>query len=101
MQQTSEVVFTEQVAAYGGTYCFPRKGLESLRHTVYDRPMTNRPAVVVTGGAGYIGSHAALAFREAAYPVVVVDDLSTGRRDSLPEDVLFIEGDAGDAEPTP
>ena len=60
--------------------------------------MTNRPAVVVTGGAGYIGSHAVLAFREAAYPVVVVDDLSTGRRDSLPEDVLFIEGDAGDAE---
>jgi len=60
--------------------------------------MTNRPAVVVTGGAGYIGSHAVLAFREAAYPVVVVDDLSTGRCDSLPEDVLFIEGDAGDAE---
>ena len=60
--------------------------------------MTNRPAVVVTGGAGYIGSHTVLAFREAAYPVVVVDDLSTGRRDSLPEDVLFIEGDAGDAE---
>ncbi len=60
--------------------------------------MTNRPAVVVTGGAGYIGSHAVLAFREAAYPVVVVDDLSTGRRDSLPEDVLFIEGNAGDVE---
>ncbi len=32
--------------------------------------MTNKPAVIVTGGAGYIGSHAVLTFREAAYPVV-------------------------------
>ncbi len=60
--------------------------------------MTNKPAVIVTGGAGYIGSHAVLAFREAAYPVVVVDDLSTGRRDSLPDDVVLVEGNAGDAE---
>ena len=57
--------------------------------------MTNRPAVIATGGAGYIGSHAVLAFREAAYPVVVVDDLSTGRRASVPDDVLFIEGNVG------
>ncbi len=60
--------------------------------------MTSKPAVLVTGGAGYIGSHAVLAFREAAYPVVVVDDLSTGRRDSLPDDVVLVEGNAGDAE---
>ncbi len=60
--------------------------------------MTIKPAVIVTGGAGYIGSHAVLAFREAAYPVVVVDDLSTGRRDSLPDDVVLVEGNAGDAE---
>ena len=57
--------------------------------------MTNRPAVIVTGGAGYIGSHAALAFREAAYRVVVVDDLSTGRRESEPDGIPFIEGNAG------
>ncbi len=55
--------------------------------------MTNKPAVVVTGGAGYIGSDAVLAFREAAYPVV--DDLSTGRRESVPDGIPFIEGKAG------
>ena len=37
-------------------------------------------AVLITGGAGYVGSHAVLAFREAGYAVVVLDDLSTGRR---------------------
>jgi len=53
---------------------------------------------LITGGAGYIGSHAVIAFRDAGLPVVVLDDLSTGRRDRLPEDVPFIEGDAGDGE---
>ena len=55
-------------------------------------------SVLVTGGAGYIGSHAVLAFLEAGYRVAVVDDLSTGRRDSVPDDVPFIEGDVGDTE---
>ena len=53
-------------------------------------------SVLITGGAGYIGSHAALAFREAGYSVVVLDDLSAGRRDMVPGDVAFEEGDAGD-----
>ena len=52
--------------------------------------------VLITGGAGYIGSHAVLAFREAGYGVTVVDDLSTGRREAVPEGVPFFEGDAGD-----
>jgi len=52
--------------------------------------------VLVTGGAGYIGSHAVLALREAGYGVVVVDDLSTGRRDAVPDDVPLVEGNAGD-----
>jgi len=51
--------------------------------------MTDKPTIIVTGGAGYIGSHAVLAFGEAGYPVVVVDDLSTGRRDSVPDDCLL------------
>ncbi len=52
--------------------------------------------ILITGGAGYIGSHAVLAFREAGGAVVVLDDLSTGRREVVPEDVPLVEGDAGD-----
>ena len=55
-------------------------------------------SVLVTGGAGYIGSHAVLAFLEAGYRVAVVDDLSTGRREAVPDGVPFIEGVVGDAE---
>ncbi len=54
--------------------------------------------VLITGGAGYIGSHAILAFREAGYDVVVLDRLSTGHRSAVPADVPFIRGDAGDLE---
>lgn len=53
--------------------------------------------ILITGGAGYIGSHAVLAFREAGYKVVVLDDLSTGRRDLLMPEVPLVEGNAGDA----
>ncbi|MFV3131427.1 UDP-glucose 4-epimerase GalE [Niveispirillum sp. KHB5.9] len=53
--------------------------------------------VLVTGGAGYIGSHVVLALRAAGRPVVVLDDLSTGSRASVPADVPLVVGDAGDA----
>lgn len=52
--------------------------------------------VLVTGGAGYIGSHAVLALREAGCDVVVLDDLSTGSTAAVPDDVPFVEADAGD-----
>ncbi len=55
-------------------------------------------AVLITGGAGYIGSHAVLAFREAGVRVVVLDDLSTGRRSAVPADVPFVQGDIADAD---
>jgi UDP-glucose-4-epimerase GalE len=42
--------------------------------------MTNRPAILVTGGAGYIGSHCARALDAAGYRPVVYDNLSTGHR---------------------
>jgi UDP-glucose 4-epimerase len=39
---------------------------------------THKPKILVTGGAGYIGSHAVLALLDAGYPVVVLDNLITG-----------------------
>ena len=57
---------------------------------------TQRPAVLVTGGAGYIGSHAVLALLDAGWPVVVIDNLTTGFRWAVPEAATFAEGDIGD-----
>ncbi len=56
----------------------------------------NHSTILVTGGAGYIGSHVVLALRDAEWPVVVVDDLSTGRRDLVAPDIPFVEGDVAD-----
>ena len=53
--------------------------------------------ILVTGGAGYIGSHAVLALRDAGWPVAVIDNLTTGFRWAVPEDVAFYEGDIEDA----
>ena len=52
--------------------------------------------VLVTGGAGYIGSHAVLELLDAGWPVTVIDNLVTGFRDAVPEGVPFYEGDVGD-----
>jgi UDP-glucose 4-epimerase len=52
--------------------------------------------VLVTGGAGYIGSHAVLALTDAGWPVAVIDDLSNGSREAMPEDVPFHEGSIAD-----
>lgn len=54
--------------------------------------------VLVTGGAGYIGSHAVLALRDAGWPVAVVDNLSTGFAFAVPGDVPFYEGDIADVD---
>ncbi|OYX47291.1 MAG: UDP-glucose 4-epimerase GalE [Sphingomonadales bacterium 32-64-22] len=54
--------------------------------------------VLVTGGAGYIGSHAVLALKDAGWPVAVIDNLVTGFRFAVPEDVPFYEGDIADPE---
>ena len=53
-------------------------------------------AVLVTGGAGYIGSHMALELADNGETVVVLDNLSTGIGRLVPPGVLFIEGDVGD-----
>jgi UDP-glucose 4-epimerase len=53
-------------------------------------------SVLVTGGAGYIGSHVALALLEAGHAVSVIDNLSNGVRRTVPPSVLFCEGDVAD-----
>jgi UDP-glucose 4-epimerase len=56
----------------------------------------DRRTVLVTGGAGYIGSHAVLALLDANWPVVVIDDLSTGFGWAVPEGAAFARGDIAD-----
>ncbi|GAA5054357.1 UDP-glucose 4-epimerase GalE [Erythrobacter westpacificensis] len=60
--------------------------------------MANKVPVLVTGGAGYIGSHAVLALRDAGWPVAVIDNLVTGFRFAVPDDVPFYEGDIADGD---
>ncbi len=55
-----------------------------------------RQSVLVTGGAGFIGSHVAEYLHTAGFQVVVLDDLSGGNRDSVPEGVLFEQGSVVD-----
>ena len=59
--------------------------------------MSDKPfSVMVTGGAGYIGSHAVLALLDAGWPVVVVDNLATGFRWAVPDEARFVQGDVAD-----
>jgi UDP-glucose 4-epimerase len=53
---------------------------------------------LLTGGAGYIGSHIVRAFQAAGTPVVVLDDLSTGFRSYVPPGVPFIDGSVTDPQ---
>jgi UDP-glucose 4-epimerase len=53
-------------------------------------------SVLVTGGAGYIGSHMALELLDAGEAVVVLDDLSTGLGWAVPKGATFVAGDVGD-----
>ena len=57
----------------------------------------DKPSVLVTGGAGYIGSHVVLRLVEAGYRVVVLDDLSTGFRESVIGAPLVV-GNCGDKD---
>jgi UDP-glucose-4-epimerase GalE len=52
--------------------------------------------VLVTGGAGYIGSHAVRELRDAGHEVTVLDDLSYGHRQAVPGGVRLVEGDLAD-----
>ena len=51
-----------------------------------------KPAILVTGGAGYIGSHAVLELLDAGYPTVVIDNLVTGFRWAVDPRAVFVQG---------
>ena len=51
--------------------------------------------LLVTGGAGYIGSHTALQLIEAGHEIVILDNLYSGHRWAVPKEALFVEGDVG------
>ncbi len=53
---------------------------------------------LVTGGAGYIGSHVVRAFGQVGLDVVVLDDLSSGHREFVPPDVPFVAGSVLDVD---
>ena len=52
---------------------------------------------MLTGGAGYIGAHIVRSFQDAGLPLVVLDDLSTGVRENVPDGVPFVEASVADA----
>jgi len=54
--------------------------------------------VLLTGGAGFIGSHCYYELKDQGYEVVVIDNLSTGNRSLLPEDALFYHACISDSE---
>ncbi|MGG6267272.1 UDP-glucose 4-epimerase GalE [Leptolyngbya sp. AN03gr2] len=60
--------------------------------------MSSQQTILVTGGAGYIGSHAVLALQQAGYRVVVLDNLSNGHREFVEQtlNVPLIVGDTND-----
>jgi UDP-glucose 4-epimerase len=94
------------VGALGQHYC------ESLVLTVIDSSDLNDPlevavagdsrmngrTVLVTGGAGFIGSHVTLALLDQRCRVVVIDNLSTGFRAAVPEAATFVHANVGDSE---
>jgi UDP-glucose 4-epimerase len=55
-------------------------------------------SVLVTGGAGYIGSHMTLELLDRGEEVVIIDDLSTGVAANIPAGARFVEGDIGDQD---
>lgn len=59
-------------------------------------PLPPGSHVLVTGGAGYVGSVCATVLIEQGYRVSILDDFSTGNRDAVPEKAILVEGDLRD-----
>jgi UDP-glucose 4-epimerase len=76
-----------------------RDGLVQPRTIAFDTVKGDREtmmAILVSGGAGYIGSHMVLELLDRGEKVVVLDDLSTGFWWAVPPEATFVQGDMGD-----
>ena len=62
--------------------------------------MTTKRKILVTGGAGYIGSHMVLALLDAGHEPVILDNFSTGHEILVPKGVTLVRGDVGDRQVT-
>ena len=63
-----------------------------------DEVSTVEGRYLVTGGAGFVGSHCVLKLLDAGAEVVILDNLRQGHRDAVPEGVTLIERDVADAD---
>ncbi len=52
--------------------------------------------ILVTGGAGYVGSHAVYGLIDKGYEVVVIDNLQTGYKEAVHKEATFYQGDIRD-----
>lgn len=60
--------------------------------------MQREKHVLVTGGAGFIGSHMVRRLLKEGYSITVLDNLSTGLKENIPQNVLFIQGDTSNVK---
>ena len=67
-----------------------------MRDSEREKHMSKLQTVLVTGGAGYVGSHVAWELLEQGYDVVVVDNLQQGHRDAVPPEAVLVEADLAD-----
>src|SRR5690349_17926536 len=86
--------FDAQFSAAGGRSAHVERLLFERNGEKTGRPMK----VLVTGAAGYIGSHAIRRVHSAGHDVVALDNLSRGHREALPAGVPFVECDVADRE---
>lgn len=70
----------------------------AISKRVFIRGVSYLQTILVSGGAGYIGSHTVHALIEQGFKVVVIDSLITGHRGALSAEAIFYEGDISDSE---